>query len=134
MTNQAENTTRARQAGVAQGPVPPIAYVLHHIKLHDGVNHDDFERFMLEELFPSVDTSPNGKPDQHFLLSGGQRDEYVWMSQLAYSIHHTPLPTWLSARAEGMVNDVRERLQAFGTHTSSTLYYDVTGWRTVLGK
>jgi hypothetical protein len=124
-------TTQAAE----RGPVTPVAFALHTIKLHDGVNEDEFEKFMLEELFQSVDTNPNGESDQHTLLNGGSQDEYVWMSRLEYEIHHTPLPTWLLNRVESMVNDdVRKELEPYGTDIASTVYYDVAGWRQRLGK
>ena len=131
------NPTLADQAATAQdvepGSIPPIAYAVHTIKLHDGVNGDEFEKFMLDELFPTVNTNPDGEPDQHFLLNGGSHNEYVWMSRLAYEIHHTPLPTWLLNRVESMLDDVRGKLEPYGTHTASTTYYDVAGWRSRLG-
>jgi hypothetical protein len=114
-----------------RGPVKPVAYAYHTIKLHDGVNSDDFEKHMLGEVFPALDTSEEGEaPDQHFLL-GSQMfgDDYVWMSRLEYWIHHDPLPTWLGQRVERHVQEVKEKIEPFGTITSSTTYYDVTGWR-----
>ena len=88
MTNQQKNPTLADQTTSAQEvdsrSIPPIAYVLQTINLHDGVNGDEFQKFMLQELFPTVDTNPDGEPGQHILLNGGSYDEYVWMSRLAY--------------------------------------------------
>jgi hypothetical protein len=137
MTDQGSNPTLADQAASAQvvepRSIPPTAYVLQTIKLHDGVNGDDFQKFVLEELFPTVDTNPDGEPDQHFLLNGGSHDEYVWMSRLAYEIHHTPIPNWLLNRVESLVDDVQGKLEPFGARTASTTYYDVAGWRSRLG-
>jgi len=47
----------------------PVALSFRKIALRQGVNKQAFEKSMLEELFPTVDTSGNGfAPDQHFLL------------------------------------------------------------------
>lgn len=138
MSKQKTDSTLGNQdpttQAVEHGSGTPVAFALHTIKLHDGVNEDEFEKFMLEELFQTVDTNPDGESDQHFLLNGGGSDEYVWMSRLAYEVHHTPLPTWLFNRVESMVNDVRKELEPYGTHVASTVYYDVAGWRQKLGK
>jgi hypothetical protein len=114
-----------------RGPVQPVAYTLHTIKLREGVSDDDFERFMLEQVFPAVDTSEQDEqPDQHFLLGSEMfGDDYVWMSRLEYWIHHDPLPNWLGQRVERQVQEVKENMEPFGTITSSTTHYDVTGWR-----
>ena len=137
MTNQQADPTLADQTSSAQEvdsrSIPPIAYVLQTIKLHDGVNGDEFEKFMLEDLFPTFDTNPDGEPDQHFLLNGGSHNEYVWLSRLAYELHHAPLPNWLLHRVESMVDDVKGKLEPYGTRTASTTYYDVAGWRSRLG-
>ncbi len=120
---------------VEQNPAKPVAFVLRRIILHDRANSDDFEQFMLAELFPAVNTSSNGEqPDQHFLLQGGADNEYVWLSRLEYWIHQTPLPQWLFNRVERTDDEVQERLQAFGTSTPAEVYYDVTAWRQRLGK
>ena len=114
-----------------RGPVQPVAYTLHRIKLREGVSDDDFERFMLEQVFPAVDTSEQDEqPDQHFLLGSEMfGDDYVWMSRLEYWIHHHPLPNWLGQRVERQAKESGEKLEPFGRITSSTTYYDVTGWR-----
>jgi hypothetical protein len=113
----------------------PVAFVLQRIVAHEGVSGDDLERFLLQEVFPSLDTSGEGEgPDQHFLLNDGARGEYLWMSRLEYSIHQTPLPNWLSARVNSMEEGVQEKLESLATRTSSELYYDVIPWRRMLGK
>ena len=61
-------------------------------------------------------------------------DDYVWMSRLEYTMHHHPLPNWLTQRVERQVQEAEEKLAPFGTITASTTYYDVTGWRARLGK
>jgi hypothetical protein len=111
----------------------PVAIVLRTIKLRDGVAEDTFEKFMLEELFPNVQTGSENEPDQHLLLRGGSRDEYVWMSRLTYAIHQTPLPVWLLDRVKEMYDGVREKVERFGTQTLSEVYYDVAAWRRRLG-
>jgi len=110
----------------------PVATVLRTITLHEGVAEDDFEQFMLKELFPTVQTGPEDEPDQHFLLRGG--DPYVWMSRLTYGIHQTPLPVWLTDRVHDMYESVREKVERFGTQTSSEVFYDVAQWRLRLGR
>jgi hypothetical protein len=113
----------------------PVAFALHRITLHEGADEDEFERFMLEELFPAVNTNPDGEPDQHFLLKSDTfGPEYLWMSRMEYWIHHTPLPNWLLNRVEEMPSSMRDKLERFGTRTSSDVFYDVTGWRRALGK
>ena len=104
----------------------PIAVLLHRISLHDSASEDEFEKFMLDEVFPSIDTSSEGEaPDQQVLLHGGSPNEYVWMSRLEYWIHQTPFPTWLSNRVERTQELLQEKLTRFGVRTSSELYYDV---------
>jgi hypothetical protein len=113
----------------------PVAYALREIRLHDGVSRDKFETFMLETLFPTLDTSQDAGglgggfgPDHHVLLQGEWPSAvYVWMSRVEYSVHHTPFPTWLSARFERMYEAAREPLAPFGTYTSEELrmFYDV---------
>jgi hypothetical protein len=113
----------------------PVAVVLQRIVAHEGVSGDDLERFLLGEVFPSLDTSGDGEaPDQQFLFSDGTPGEYLWMSRLEYSIHQTPLPTWLSERVRSMQEGVQEKLKALATRTSSETYYDVIPWRRILGK
>ena len=107
----------------------PTAYSFREIRLHEGVNNSAFEKLMIEELFPSVDTSDNGfGSDQHFLLQDDwPSDVYVWVSRLEYSVHQTPFPGWLSMRLSSMYEDVRERLEPFGTYASESYktFYDV---------
>ena len=113
----------------------PVAVVLHRITLREGADRDAFERCVLEEVFPAVATSKDDEaPDQHVLLNGGDRDAYVWMARLEYFVHHTPLPTWLSNRAEKMQQDAGGKLAAFSTLAPPDIYYDVVGWRRRLGK
>ena len=101
----------------------PIALSFRKVALHEGVRHEDFEKFMLEELFPTIDTSEDGfAPDQHFLLQEDwPSDVYVWMSRVEYPVHHTPFPLWLSTRLSDMYEDAREKLEPFGAYTSDTL-------------
>jgi hypothetical protein len=119
-----------------QEPVKPVAYAYHTIKLHDGVDSDDFEKHMLDEVFPALDTSEEGEAaDQHFLLgSDTLGNDYVWMSRLEYWVHQTPLPNWLLQRVERQAKEGGVRLEPFATIAGSTVHYDVTGWRARLGK
>ncbi len=55
----------------------PAAYSFREIRLHERVDNSAFEKFMIVELFPTIDTSDNGLgPDQHFLL------QYDWPSDI----------------------------------------------------
>ena len=131
-----------------------VAVVVVRVSLHEGVKPDDFETFMLRELFPSVDTSittssvpstgatqgadPFGtvSPDQHVLLQRSEhfRTEYIWLSQLEYSVHHTPLPGWLSNRVERLRQTAQAKLAVFGSSSPPEVYYDVQRWRRKLGQ
>ena len=127
----------AQEQATKQEQVTPIATALHTIKLHEGIEGDDFEQFLLEEVFPAMNTNEDqeGEPDRHFLLGREMfGDDYVWMSRLEYWIHHHPLPNWLTQRVERQVKEAEGKLAAWGTITGSTTYYDVTGWRARLGK
>lgn len=116
-------------------PVQPVAFVLQMITLHQDVNPDDFERRMLEEVFPALNTSSDDEAsDQHFLLQHNDPAEYLWMTRLEYTIHQTPLPQWLSNRVARIQEETEEGLKAFGTRTAPQIYYDVSGWRWRLGK
>jgi hypothetical protein len=117
---------------MSQQDSQPVAIVLRTITLHEAAVEDDFERFMLKELFPTVQTGPADMPDQHFLLRGG--DSYVWMSRLTYAVHQTPFPVWLGDRVNEMYETVREKVERFGTQTSLEICYDVARWRQHLGK
>jgi hypothetical protein len=103
----------------------PIALSFRKVALHEGVRHEDFEKFMLEELFPSIDTSEDGfEADQHFLLQEEEdwpSDVYVWMSRLQYSVHQTPFPTWLHNRLHDMYENAQGKLEPFGSYTVDTL-------------
>jgi hypothetical protein len=116
-----------------QQDATPVALSFRKIALHEGVSHRDFERFMLEELFPTIDTSENGSaPDQHFLLQEDwPSDVYVWMSRLEYSVHQTPFPAWLSDRLFDMYQNAQEKLEPFGRYTKDTLdtSFDVASMR-----
>lgn len=39
----------------------PVAVVLQRIVVHAGVSGDDLERYLLQEVFPSLDTSGEGE-------------------------------------------------------------------------
>jgi hypothetical protein len=101
----------------------PIALSFRKVALHEGVRHEDFEKFMLEELFPTIDTSEDGfAPYQHFLLQEDwPSDVYVWMSRLEYSVHQTPFPQWLTGRLSDMYENAQGKLEPFGSYTDDTL-------------
>jgi hypothetical protein len=111
----------------------PVALSFRKIALHEGVSHRDFEKFMLEELFPTIDTSDDGfAPDQHFLLQEDwPSDVYVWMSRLEYSVHQTPFPGWLSNRLFDIYENAQGKLEPFGSYTADTLdtAFDVASMR-----
>ena len=117
---------------MSQPDSSPGAIVLRTITLHEGAVEDEFEQFMIESLFPTVQTGPEDKPDQHFLLRGGE--PYTWMSHLSYEIHQTPLPVWLTDRIDEMYKSVQEKVERFGTQTSVEFFYDVAAWRHILGR
>jgi hypothetical protein len=100
-----------------------VALSFRKIALHEGGSHRDFEIFMLEELFPSIDASDNGfPPDQHFLLQEDwPSDVYVWMSRLEYSVHQTPFPVQLTDRLSDMYENAQGKLEPFGSYTVDTL-------------
>jgi hypothetical protein len=57
---------RVSPTGNPQEVPKPAAYSFREIRLHEDVNNDAFERFMIGELFPTIDTSDNGfGRDQH---------------------------------------------------------------------
>lgn len=109
-----------------------VAVVLQRVVPLDGVNTSDLEKFILQELFPSVDTSSADlTPDTHFLLNDDP--EYLWMSRLEYPIHATPVPTWLLDRITELKELASTKLSAMATITSANFYYDVGAWRGILG-
>jgi hypothetical protein len=107
-----------------------IAYVWHNITLHDPGTSSEFEKFALNQLFPSVNTTGD-PPDEHNLLNG--TTGYVCLSRLTYAVHQTPLPVWLSEQAEQLTTALRRGLSAFGEVTPLGFYYDVAAWRQKLG-
>jgi len=106
-----------------QREVNPVALSFRKIALREGVSHSDFEKFMLEDLFPTIDTSDDGfAPDQHFLLQEDwPSDVYVWMSRLEYAVHQTPFPAWLSGRLFDMYEGALAKVEPFGSYTADTL-------------
>lgn len=109
-----------------------LAFGLHTIKLNEPAKGRDFERFMIREVFPAVNTQdPQAEdmgPDQHFLLASGGGGEYVWMIRLEYFMHHTPLPNWLLNRVDESYSSVKDKIEPFGTLVSTQLFYDVEAW------
>src|SRR5690349_380345 len=116
--NSPARIRRSSMNGPQDSP-KPAAHSLREIRLNDGVSRDTFEKFMLETLFPSVDTSRDAvnlgseplASDRHVLLQGDwPSDVYVWVTLVEYSVHQTPLPAWLFRRFEGMYEAARESL------------------------
>ena len=141
MADQTTATSGSNEPQVNTGDLAlssiALAFVLHTIKLHETADAVAFERFMLNEVFPTVDTHNahmgETTPDQHFLLGGRGIDEYVWMIRLEYFIHHTPLPTWLGNRARESYAGVKDKIEPFGTRTATEFLYDVKEWHQQLG-
>jgi hypothetical protein len=133
------NLTPEEQQDNLESSSVALAFVLHAIKLNEAVNTLDFEKFMIHEIFPTVDTrglssgNENFKPDQHFLLGGREADEYVWMVRLEYFVHQTPRPTWLHVRGNGSFEGVKNRIEKFGKKISTEILYDVKEWHQRLG-
>jgi hypothetical protein len=119
------NSMRDQQeANREEGLLPrPAALSFRKIALHEGVNSRVFVGFMLEELFPSIDTSANGfQADRHSLLQKDwPSDVYVWMSELQYSAGQTPFPPWLTGRLHDMYENAQGKLEPFGSYTVDTL-------------
>jgi hypothetical protein len=104
-----------------QQEVSPVALSSRKIRLHEGVRHDRFERFVLEELFPSVDTSGDGSaPDQHYhYQKDWPSDVYVWMTRLEYSVHQT---------VRGRANEVGALRCIYGRYAGSCFRRGQYGW------
>jgi hypothetical protein len=107
-----------------------VAYVWHKITLYDPDKKEEFEKFLIGQLLPSINTT--GQPlDKHALLDG--TEGYACLSFLAYAVHHTPLPVWLSEQVEELTKALRGGLSAFGEVASPEFYYEVAAWRQKLG-
>lgn len=117
-----------------------LAFVFHTITLNEGIERQEFEKFMLDEIFPTVNTQElsvagvEAGPDHHRLLAGQLREgDYTWMIHLEYAIHHTPLPNWLIRRASKSYASVADKIEAFGQKTITNILYDVKEWHQRLG-
>ena len=106
------------------------AYVWHKIALHNQQRSSDFEKFALEQLLPSVNTTGE-PPDEHTLLNG--TGGYVCLSRLSYAVHQTPFPIWLSDQVEQLTKALRAGLSTFADVAPPEFYYDVAAWRQKLG-
>jgi hypothetical protein len=114
----------------------PIAFVLHDLTLRDTAERDEFEKVATKEILPSFNTNPDssGAPDLHLLISRSQLGrDYVCLSRLSYSIHHTPLPNWLLNRAEEVGKILQKKLEGVAEVTNRQVFYDVAGWRRITG-
>jgi|1185.fasta_scaffold1057755_1 hypothetical protein len=107
---------------------PVHAYVLHALTLRDAGRDEEFQKFMLAQLLPSINTSPEDDPDQHTLL-GGDTGNYVCLSRLSYGVHQTPFPTWLVDQVEELTRKLQAGLKDFANVSKSAFYYDVAAWR-----
>src|SRR5215216_8169487 len=112
----------------------PVAFSFRKIALREGVQKEAFVKFMLEELFPTLDTSEGAfgadHPDQHLLLQGDwPSDIYVWMSRLEYGLGHEPRPQYLLGRLDVTYEVAKEKLEPFGTYTTDPreVYIDLAG-------
>ena len=117
-----------------------LAFIFHAIKLNEGVDERKFEKFMLDEIFPTVNTQGSGfagaeaGPDHHRLLAGQPWEgDYIWMIHLEYAIHHTPFPNWLARRASASYERVAGKIKAFGERSTTNILYDVQEWHQRLG-
>jgi hypothetical protein len=132
MVEQAPSTTAGAEHRAGGSSSNGLAFALHTIKLHETIGGRDFERFMIREIFPAVNTQEPGVedmgPDQHFLLDGGSDGEYVWMIRLEYFIHQTPTPNWLLNRVTESYSSVKDKIEPFGSLVSTRLLYDVERW------
>ena len=113
------------------GPIG-TAVLLQRITPKGDTNKHDLEKFILDELFPTVDTSSDGlKPDEQLLLS--DEHQYLWTTRLEYPVHATPFPTWLLDRVTQLKDQAQTKLSAMATIDSADLYYDAAAWRRILG-
>jgi len=112
----------------------PNRFVAHvwHITLHNPDKKEEFEKFLVEQLLPSINTNTTGQPpDKHALLDG--TGGYACLSFLTYAVHQTPLPVWLSEQVEELTKALRGGLSAFGEVAPPEFYYNVAAWRQKLG-
>ena len=84
MSNQQADPTQSEQKSSSPKGEPKsvktVVFSLYTIKLREGQDADDFEKFMLEEVFPTVNANVDGdliSVNQHVLLNAGSPDEYV---------------------------------------------------------
>jgi hypothetical protein len=112
-----------------------IAVATMTIRLREEADADAFEKRLLTDVFPAVDTSGEGEDrDQHELFSDGETSrDYTWSSRINYDIEHTPTPTWLSQRVQKLVDEATRRVSDAGTVESSGYLFDVATWRARLG-
>lgn len=85
----------------------------YSIKLEEHKNESDFEKFMLEEVFPAIDKGQlrNGQVVSLVLLKGnntGHTNEYLWLVDAIDN-------------GGGAANGELERIKAFGTNVSPML-------------
>lgn len=91
---------------------------IYTIKLSKRVKEEDFEKFMIEKVFPSISKEATrlGQVTGLTLLKGdntGHTNEYYWMVYGAIN--------W------GPANEQLDRIKAFGGHVSGGLMYVEAG-------
>jgi hypothetical protein len=109
-----------------------VAFILDRISVRAGVEDDAFERCMLGEIFPAIDTSAGAgqtiEAHEQFLLRGEDPGEYLWVSRIVYAIHATPTPQWLLNRVARIREQTPARLAEVGKLTAGGVNYDVAHW------
>ena len=104
------------------------AVLVQRVVPKDDTNTHDLKKFLLDDLFPALDTSSEGlKPDEQMLLSDER--ELLWTTRFEYPIHATPFPTWLLDRVTQVKDQAQAKVSAIATISSADLYYDVAAWR-----
>jgi len=91
---------------------------IYTIKLSKRVKDEDFEKFMIEKVFPSISKEATrlGQVTGFTLLKGdniGHTNEYYWMVY--------------GAIKGGPANEQLDRIKAFGGHVSGGLMYVEAG-------
>ena len=99
---------------------------INRIELLPGVAEEDFEQFMTEEVFPAARVFSRGvSSDIHYLLKdyrGNGADKYLWLMVLQHFGGRDRVPDFIPEVFEEIYSKVREKLQPFGTRTSSSIY------------
>lgn len=95
---------------------------IYAIKLSEGKDEEDFERFMREEVFPAVDKGSrrDGQISSLVLLKGnntGHTDEYLWLVEGGVN--------------GGAANQQVEKINGYGAEVSRMLdFVEISRWQT----